>query len=307
MLNAILPIFLLILIGFGLKKYSSLTQTFWDDCEKITYYLLFPCLLLTKTATADLSQIDPIPLAYTVLSAFIIINLITFTLKPALSITNSNFSSLHQGAIRFNTYIGLALVSNLLGENGVVIALVVATLLIPPINTTVILVLQIFSDSPKASTNRLALRPIVKNVLSNPLILGCLIGIGINLINLQLPYTIIETLTILGKTSLPLGLLCVGAALTFKDLKGSITPIGISTLLKLAVYPIIAYACATYFGLDNISKQVITIFCALPTATASYIMAKKLGGNASLMARIITIQTVFSLITLLFVTRLLNI
>jgi len=307
MLNAILPIFLLILIGFGLKRYSSLDQSFWDGCEKITYYLLFPCLLLTKTATADLSQIDPIPLAYTVFTAFLAINLVTFALKPALSIPNKRFSSLHQGAIRFNTYIGLALVSSLLGENGLVIAVVVATLLIPAINITVILVLQIFSDSPEQNTNRLAPIPIAKNIFSNPLILGCLLGITINLINLHLPYTLLETLTILGNTSLPLGLLCVGAALTFKELKGSIMPLGVSTLLKLAIYPIIAYSCATYFGLDKLSTQVITLFCALPTANASYIMAKKLGGDAALMARIITIQTLLSLITLLLVTRMLGI
>ncbi len=307
MLNAILPIFLLILIGFALKKYSSLDQPFWDGCEKITYYLLFPCLLLTKTATADLSQIDPVPLAYTVFSAFIVINLITFALKPTLSIENSRFSSLHQGAIRFNTYIGLALVGNLLGENGLVIAVVVATLLIPIINVTVIFVLQIFNTPPEQNSNRLAPFPIAKNILSNPLILGCLLGITINLLNLPLPYTLLETLTILGKTSLPLGLLCVGAALTFKELKGSITALSVSTTLKLAIYPIIAYGCATYFGLDNLSKQVVTLFCALPTATASYIMAKKLGGDAILMARIITIQTVLSLISLLFIIKLLNI
>ena len=301
MINAVLPIFSLILIGNLLKRTNWINQIFWDEAEKITYYILFPALLISKVAVADLSKIETSSLALTVYGAIFIATILAFATKKLMTLfstlTNPSFSSFYQGSIRFNTYIGLALVNSIFGEQGLVIAVMIATLLIPLINIKVVTVLHFYGNKP--SQNGAA--SFIRQLLTNPLILSCLIGILINQFNIKIPVTIFNTLTILGSTALPIGLLCIGAALTFIGIQKDALPITLSSLIKLVIYPLITYLIAVNIGLDQKTTQIATIFCALPTASAAYILAKSMGGDSQLMARIITLQTLFSLLTLLIV------
>ena len=97
MLNAIFPIFLLIAIGFAMRHYRWLSDSFWDDAEKLVYYVLFPALLISKMSVADLSGTDAIPLISTLWLGVGIITLLTFLIKPFLQIENPSFTSVFQG------------------------------------------------------------------------------------------------------------------------------------------------------------------------------------------------------------------
>jgi len=303
MINAILPIFFLIIIGYAIKQSPFLRDSFWEDAEKITYYLLFPALLISKVSVADLSQIDALPLILTLWSTVLLVSAIVFIVKPLLKINNAGFTSIYQGSIRFNTYIGLAIVSNLFGENGLVIAVIIAAILIPTVNLLLVLVLQKYNGQNSGKK----ILSTLKNIITNPLILGCLVGIGINLSNINLPSTIFKTLDILGSTALPIGLLSVGAALTINGLKSTLSPIMIASVIKLGLFPAIAFMLASYFDLALQTKQILVIFSALPSASAAYILAKNMGGDFQLMARIITLQTLFSIATLLLVLKLIGV
>lgn len=303
MLNAILPIFFLIIIGYVVKQSPFLRDSFWEDAEKITYYLLFPALLISKVSIADLSQIDALPLIYTLWSTVLLVSATVFIIKPLLKISNAGFTSIYQGSIRFNTYIGLAIVSNLFGESGLVIAVIIAAILIPTVNLLLVLVLQKYNGQ---NSNKKVIGTL-KNIITNPLILGCLVGIAINLSNIKLPTTIFKTLDILGSTALPIGLLSVGAALTLSGLKSSLSPILAASAIKLCLFPTIAFIIASYFNLALQTKQILVIFSALPSASAAYILAKNMGGDFQLMARIITLQTLFSIITLLLILKIIGV
>ena len=302
MINAILPIFCLIVIGYAIKQSPFIRDSFWEDAEKITYYLLFPALLISKVSIADLSIIDAPPLLLTLWSTVILVSLVTFLVKPLLKISDAAFTSVYQGSIRFNTYIGLAIVSNLFGESGLVIAVIIAAILIPTVNLFLVLVLQKYTRKHSGKTFFLTL----KNLLTNPLILGCLVGIGINLSGITLPLAVFTTLEILGSTALPIGLLSVGAALTLTGLKLTLSPILVASVIKLGIFPAIAFAIASYVNLELQTKQILVIFSALPSASAAYILAKNMGGDFQLMARIITLQTLFSIATLLLVLKMIG-
>lgn len=303
MINAILPIFGLIIIGYAIKKSPFLRDSFWEDAEKITYFLLFPALLISKISTADLSETDVQPLILSLWSALALVSCIAFLVKPLLKISDVSFTSFFQGSVRFNTYIGLAVVNGLFGESGLVTAAIIAAMLIPAANLAVVLVLEKYNN--KNTGNHFF--QTLKSLLTNPLILGCLIGIGINLSHLHISTTLFSTIEILGSMALPLGLLSVGAALILKGLKLTLSPILIASIIKLGIYPIIAYTVASYFNLELQTKQIVTIFAALPSASAAYILAKNMGGDFQLMARIITLQTLFSIASLLLVLSIIGI
>jgi len=312
LLNAILPIFLLIIFGYGLKHFRIVNDDFWEHAEKLTYYIFFPSLLISKMATADLAVIDVWPMMTSSIISLVLITVIIFTCKALMKINNYSFGSVYQGSIRFNTYIGLALVDGLFGAQGLVIAAISPSILIPAVNIGAVTVFQYCRPGNKNNASRLSnlinqILDILKALLKNPLIIGCIVGIGINFIQLPIPESLLQTMRIIGSIALPLGLMTIGAAFIITSIKSSMGLIAISSVLKLIIYPFIAYFVATFLELDLLSKQILTIFCALPTASASYILAKKLNGDHQLMARIITLETVFSGMTLLFLLKMLKI
>ena len=302
MLNAIIPVFLLIVIGYVLKRSSLFSQTFWNDTEKLAYYILFPALLIDKMSVADLSKVDLGPLISALLIGLAVISLFMIIIKPWLKTDNASFTSIFQGTIRFNTYIGFGVVDSLFGSSGLVIAVIVAAILIPGINFITVIVLQYYNRTEKSSV----LRTIIL-ILKNPLIVGCVIGISINVLDIHLPLFLQNTIHLVGSTLLPIGLMCVGAALMFKELKSAIKPILQTSTFKFILYPVIAFYLAEFFQLDPQTKYIAVIFASLPTASAAYIMAKTMGGNHQLMARLITFETLLSGLTLIATATLLGI
>jgi len=287
---AIIPVFIIILCGYLCRRYHFPDDGFWRGAEKITYFLLFPSLLVSKMATANLSGIEFFWPVIVVVLLYVVITIIFVVLKPFFDFKNSQFTSVYQGGMRFNTYIGLAVASSLYGTEGLVLAVIVASIMIPMINICCVLLLEYYSDNDQGHTHKRILR----SVITNPLILACLIGMGINLSGLSIPGVIIETLDIFSKAALPLGLLTVGAALVLNSIKASAKPIVVSSISKFFILPTIAMGLCTLFSIEPMVRDTILVFTVLPTATASYVLAKQLGGDYELMATIITVQTLLA-------------
>jgi len=287
---AIIPVFIIILCGYLCRLYQFPGDSFWRGAEKITYFLLFPSLLISKMATADLSGIEFIKPILVIGLLYFIITIIFILSKPLLQLQKPQFTSVYQGGIRFNTYIGLAVANSLYGSDGLVVAVIVVAIMIPIINIFCVLLLEFYSDKTQGDTQK----RIIKSLITNPLILGCVIGMGVNLSGLPVPAVIIEAFNIFSRAALPLGLLTVGAALVLNSIKKSIKPMLIATIAKFMILPAIAMGLCIVFSVEPMVRNVMLVFTVLPTATASYVLAKQLGGDYELMATIITVQTLLA-------------
>jgi predicted permease len=141
-------------------------------------------------------------------------------------------------------------------------------------------------------------------VIKNPLILACLAGMAFNLLGLQLPRMAENFTTILGRGSLPLGLLAVGASLQVNSIKNAGNALIYACLLKLILMPLLMWLSCTLLDVDSLSTAVAVLFAALPGSPLSYILAKQLGGDTRLMSSIITVQTGISMLSLPIVIAL---
>jgi malonate transporter len=214
--------------------------------------------------------------------------------------SGARFTSIYQGGIRFNSYIGLAAIQATIGDQGIAIAAICMAIMIPLINVLCILAFSLYSPTAIPGWKNVLLK-----VISNPLILGCAAGITFNQLEVSFPRPVDEVLRHVGNMALPMGLLCVGAALDLKKIG-----IGGGALLwalgfKLLLMPLLFVAAAIAIGLDPLATQVLLTLGALPTATASYILARQLGGEAPLMATIISAQTLAGMLTMPLVIPLL--
>lgn len=284
------PLFALIALGAILRRNKTFEPAFWVGAEKLNYFLLFPALLINSLAKAPLNDPQLPHLAGAIFSVVIIVTILCVILKKITGWPAGRFGAIVQGNIRFNTYLGLAIVADLFGVEGLGIAALILATLVPLSNVTSVLCLT--------AGQNVTLRQLVLPIIKNPLIISCVIGIAINLTGIGLPFGSDQFLKLLAATSLPLGLICIGAALHISTLKAESKMISINTISRLTVVPIIAYTIASVLGLSSSVTVLMVIFFSIPTAPTSYILTRQLNGDSELMAGIITSQTIFAAITL---------
>ncbi len=287
---SIAPVFVMICLGYALRRGGIPSTEFWNLNDRLVYFLLMPALFFVRISTADLSGETLASLASVLYLAFFLT--IGFGVLAGLAIRRGGAvtTSLLQGVGRFNTFIGLAVAEALYGAPALQIAVLAAAALVPVVNLTVVSLFAIYLPHPGA-------RPVVtalKGLARNPLILSILAGLAANLLGLGGVPVLHQTLSILGAAALPIMLLCVGANLKLRGLTGDAGPIVLSALGKLVVFPGIVILLAMAFGVPATEAQVLLIYGTLPTGVASYTLSRQLGGDAPLMAAMITVQTLLS-------------
>ncbi len=288
----VLPIFSLIVIGSFLRRTKQFPADAWPPVERLTYYVLFPALLFTSLAKADLSGLPIELMAAGVVGTPALMALALFGVRRKLNLDGAGFTSLVQGAIRFNTFLGIPLVLAFQDQAGLALSALFIAFMIPFINVLCVWVLARYGHGT------IGAGAILREMCRNPLIIGCAAGIAVNLLGGGLPEPVLILSDLLGQAAPPIGLLCVGAGLDITAVKAGRSWVALSCVLKLAVMPVIALAIATVLGLTGGALWVLVVFHALPTAPSAYIMARQLGGDARLMAGILTVQTALSSLTL---------
>jgi predicted permease len=296
-LNALVPVFLLVALGVFLKRTLLKSENAWDSLEDLTYYILFPALLVLATATADLSKV-PIwgvftALVIAIFACSLALIALRVPMQRAFGWSGPAFTSVFQGGVRWNTYIALGVASPLLGEQGLAIAAVALASMIPPINVLSVVVLARYAPNSPAKVMQ-----VLVHLLRNPFIWACAFGILINLIGLPIPKVFSSFLNALGQASLPMGLMIVGAGLNLKTVHRINAAVLISTGVKMLLLPAIAMGIGYFAGVGWPALAVIAISSSVPSAPNGYMLARQMGGDAPLLAHILTIQMFVALFSI---------
>lgn len=294
---ALLPVFLLIVLGHVLRRSLLREDAHWIGLERLVYYVLFPALLIDTLARVDLSSVPIFGAGGAMMLSVLLMAVLCLGLWPLLRRTvgldGPGFSSMFQGAARWQTFVALSVASNLWGNIGVAVASVAMVAMIPLLNVMSVAALARF-----ASPQRLSWRSVFMTIVRNPFIWGCLIGLAINLVHLPIPKPLHDFADSLGRCSLAIGLLVVGAGLRLEDLHRPGVAIVVTIALKLAVMPAIAIALGSAFGLSGVHLAIVACCTSVPTSSNSYLLARQMGGDAPMMAQIITLQTLLALATM---------
>jgi malonate transporter len=182
---ALMPVFLLIVLGVVLKRSLMRLETQWQGLERLTYYILFPVLLVQTLVKADLTTVPVAGVGGALLLAALLMSLLCLALRPFLArcaVDGPAFTSIFQGATRWQTYVALAVSGNLYGDTGLALASVAMVAIIPLVNVFSVSVLAHYASPEKQSV-----RAIVMTVARNPLIWACAIGLALNVTHIPLP------------------------------------------------------------------------------------------------------------------------
>ncbi|GLF96900.1 AEC family transporter [Streptomyces yaizuensis] len=292
-LHAVVPVALLIVLGWWLRRGDRLGgRAFWDPLERLTYVVLSPALFVSSIAGADLGLVDPLPMLGALAGSTLAVTGVLLALRRVLRLAGPAFTSVVQGSIRLNTYVGVIVAAGLYGTDGVALFALASAVLVPLVNVVCVTVLVRHGEGGAAPGS------LPRQLATNPLILGCVAGLALNVSGLPLPEPLTGTARILGDAALACGMLCVGAALSWRRAPGAGRALALSSVVKLVALPLLAAGLCRLLGLDGPAAAAVVLIQGLPTAASAYVLARRMGGDAPLMSAITAGQTLLALLTL---------
>ncbi len=295
-LNNLFPVFALLLFGHLLKRFGFTHDVFLKTADKLIYYIFFPALLFWKIGATAADRIGDPGLYKATVCAVASIYLLSSLYIKISRITSYQAGSFSQSCYRFNTYIGMAVVLNALGEDGTRYFSILIGLIIPIINIFAVTTLSWHAEKKVALPRRVMLT--VKALASNPLIIACFAGMVYSKTIGAFPVFIDSTFRLASSITLPLALFSIGGALTAGGVRSYFKLSIVACMFKLVILPVVGYYFLNVFDVTGISFKVGMIYFALPTSTALYILSSQLSSDTQLASAAIALSTILSFISL---------
>jgi hypothetical protein len=282
------PVFIIVALGYLLKKLGMINDNFVKLSSKIVFTVSLPALIFSEIARTDLTQI----LNFELIGFAYAGTLVTFFFAWFISIpsvkTATDRTVFIQGSFRGNfAVIGLALIANVYGIDSLGKASLLLAFTIPIYNTLAVIALTV----PLRNERQMNTGYLIIEIIRNPLVLAVIFAIPFSYFRIELPFIVSKTINYLA-------LLGIGGFMDFAELKKGFTLSLYSTFLKLILFPSAIIYAAYLFGFRGYDLGILFILFACPTAIASFIMAEAMGSNSKFAANILLLTTLTSLITI---------
>lgn len=294
LLAGVLPVFLMIALGYGLRKSGFLPDEAWRPIEKLSINIFYPGFLIPAIWHADLTGGSAAVAGSAVVGATLLVAGATLLARPLIPLDGPAYTSVFQGVIRWNSFVFVPVIQSVYGAEGVALAAVSIAFIIPVSNIACVAVLARWG----ALHREPSVLGLLKSMIANPILVACLIGLALNLLRVPAIPGLSETLSLVGAAALPLGLIVAGAGLSFAEVKRRRLVIAGVSLVKLGVMPPLMWFIAWALGGDSLAQGIALICGAAPGSAASYVLARQMGGDAPLIAGVIALTTVGSAVVI---------
>ena len=295
-LNSLFPIFVLLLLGRILKSRGLTNHEFLKTADRLIYFFFFPVMLFWKIGGSSFEGGIDWLFVVAGVAPFFAMFLLSTTVIFLFGVTPYQAGSFSQSCYRFNTYIGVAVVLNSLGTEGVKYFGLLIGFVIPLVNFFAVAVLIWFSGETLKFKQRFLIT--TRAILSNPLIAGCVVGVVYSRTVGHFPAFIDNSLALISMVALPLALISVGGSLTFAGVRGNLKLSFLGAALKLFIMPLLGYGFFHIFGVTGVAFNVGMIFLALPASTAIYVLSSQLHSDTELASSAIVVSTLLSFVSL---------
>jgi malonate transporter len=293
--NIVAPVFLMILLGYLLKKIGVINENFVAITSKFVFNVSLPAFIFMKISALDLTAALDMGQIIFIYAGTLLIYLLIWIISSLFIKDGRDLSVFVQGAYRSNyAIVGLAIIANLFGEEGLGKASLILAFLLPFYNVLAVVILTV----PMRKIRKLNLLSTIYEVMLNPLIIAVIISLPFSYFKLELPSMLFITGNFLSDVALPLALIGIGGSLNIENIKRASTLAFSSSILKLIVVPIVLTFFAYLFGFRAMDLGIMFVLFACPTAIVSFIMAEAMGCNSKLAGNIVVISTIGSVITI---------
>lgn len=291
--NALLPLALLVALGAALLRLRFFDATFRKQLDRLVYWVALPALLVAVLCDAP----DPGGSAWWMIAAMagatVGLAAVGWATGWALRLPAASKGVFTQAAFRGNlAFVGLPVIALVSGSNDAVLAKA-ALVLAPTVVLYNVLGVAVLVAAQQRPDAKLPLR-MLKSLATNPLLIACVLGLSLQHFGVALPVSVVSTLDLLGRPAAPLALISLGGALVSYPVGKHFGVAAVSSALKCAGTPALAWVIAGWLGLSAADREIVLILAATPTAVASYVLATQLKGDAGLAATTIVLSTLLS-------------
>ena len=291
--NAVMPFLIYISFGYGVRMSGLVDEAFMNKLNKLIFRGFFPILMFNNLYKVEPGFTLDGRLVAVGVGSVLLLELILVFLVPKFVKGNPQRGVVIQAIYRSNFVLfAIPLTTSLFGETGSVLASMMVAIVIPIYNVTAVIILELFHGGKSD------IRVLVKNVCTNPLILGALVGFIFFMLQIKLPTCIDETAAQFADLTTPLALFVLGGTLHFSAVRGNLKYLVPSLTVKMVFLPAVITALATAMGFGNLERFVLFTMYATPVATASYSMAQNMGGDGELAGQFVVISTAVSIVTI---------
>ena len=292
-LETTLPVFAMVFIGIGLRRIGWIDQGFIATASALVFKATLPTLVFLSIIRADLDT----TLSISMLIFYFLATLASFALVwfwATKRVRQEGRGGYVQGAFRGNCgIVGLALAANLYGDYGLSAGGLLLALVIVVYNSLSVIVLLAYQPGKTMSlTNTL------RDIARNPLIIGVVLAIPFAALEIRLPGWVMTSGDYFASLTLPLALLCIGATVSLKSIRSDSGPAVGSSIWKMVSLPALCTLAAWLVGFEGRELGLMFLFFASPTAAASFVMVRALGGNDRMAANIIALTTLLASVTI---------
>lgn len=291
-LDNLLPVFALIGLGALLKHLGLTNDAFLKTSDRLVYFIFFPILLFWKIGASPPLDKQAGGLIGAALCAVATVYLISAVCLKLFKVSHFAAGSFSQCCYRFNTYVGMAVIINSLGEAGVARFGILIGFIIPIINVLAVSTLIWYSGQVIDLRQRLTITG--RALISNPLIIGCIAGMLYARLVGQFPASVDNTLRLAALVSLPLALLSIGGTLTVTAMGTHLGHAGLGCAVKLLILPLVGWFFLAAFDATLLSVQVGMLFFALPTSPAIIVLSSQLNSDTEFASAAILLSTLLS-------------
>lgn len=292
-INAVMPFIVYLTFGFGVRKAGFVDEALLRKLNKMIFKCFFPIMMFFNLYDrADQFTVNTKLLVLTVGSVLAVLVVLWF-LVPVFVKENPQRGVMIQGIYRSNIVLfAIPLTVNIFGEEGAVVATAIVATIVPLYNVAAVVVLEYYRGTS------VKIGKLLKNVATNPLIMGAVVGLIFVFCKIRLPQMISKPLSQFSSMSTPLALFILGGTLQFSSIKKNAHLLFLALGIKMILLPFIAVFVSIFLDLQPIERFVYLMVFATPVAASSYPMAQSMGGDDKLAGEFVGISTILSAITI---------
>ena len=294
-LNATIPLFLVMALGYFLKKINIIRGDFESVCNKLNFTVTLPVLLFTDLAGMDIRESFDLKFVLFCAGATTIGFFGIWGLSRLFMKDKSDIGEFVQVSYRSSAAVmGLALIQNIYGTTGMAGLMMLGC--VPLYNIFAVIVLEV--ESSRGSSGKGRAKKVLLGIIKNPIIIGIILGMISSLLRIQYPTIIATSLNYIARIATPLALLCIGVTFEFKDAFGKIGKSATAAIIKLIILPVVFVPVAILMGFGTEKLVAIFVMLAGPSTPSCYIMARSYGYDGILTSSTVVLTTLFSSVTL---------
>lgn len=294
-LNATIPIFLMMLLGMLFRKLGWMDEVFAAKMNKFVFLVPLPVLLFEQLATVDFSEVWDIKF---ILFCFVV-TAISITISTLISLLWKDRSI--KGEFIQATYrssaalLGIAFIQNIYGTVGMAPLMIIGS--VPLYNIMAVVVLSVFKPGNN-SFDKALVKKTLKGIATNPIIIGIVAGFVWSALKLPMPLILHKTVSSIGATATPMGLMSMGATFEMKKATSKMKPTLVAVFMKLVGFCAIFLPMAALLGFRNEEMIAILVMLGSATTVSCFVMARNMGHEGTLSSGVIMMTTLLSAFTL---------